>query len=361
MENSDNIYFELQKHLDKQAVGFPATQSGVEIRILKELFNPEQARLALHVNYQPQSAKDIFNRLKGSGLSLEKVQGMLEAMVNNGAISSRERNGTEQYFTIPLLIGIVELHGHNSTPQFGKDFAEYMGGEFGKVYAKTKVSQMRTVPVEKSILVEQHVTTYDDIRAVINSTDGPITVGRCMCREGAKHKGHPCQATSRMETCMTFGDWARLAVNSGRAKAITRQEALEITRQNEEDGLVLQPNNYQKIDFICACCGCCCGVLSRLKHMPKPAEFWSHNFYAEVNAELCSGCGTCAGKCQVNAAKIDQQTGLSSINLERCIGCGNCVAACPSQSLRLVKVEKETAPPEDSAGLLKILVENKTQ
>jgi Na+-translocating ferredoxin:NAD+ oxidoreductase subunit B len=359
MENSDNIYVELRKHLDKQAVGFPATQSGVEIRILKELFNPEQAGLALHVNYQPQSANDIFNSLKGSSLSLEKVQSMLEAMVDNGAISSRERNGTVQYFTIPLLIGIVELHGHKTTPQFGRDFGEYMNGEFGQVYAKTKVSQMRTVPVEKSLQVEHHVTTYDDIRAVINSTDGPITVNPCMCREGAKHRGHPCQTTSRTETCMTFGDWARRAVKSGNAKVITREEALEITRHNEEDGLVLQPNNYQKIDFVCACCGCCCGVLSRLKHMPKPAEFWSHNYYAEVDSELCIGCGTCAGKCQVNAATVDEKSGLSTINLDRCIGCGNCVAACPSQALRLVKVQKETVPPEDSAGLLKILVDNK--
>jgi Na+-translocating ferredoxin:NAD+ oxidoreductase subunit B len=51
MENADVVYKELQKHLDKQAVGFPATQSGIKIRILKELFNSEQASLALHLNY----------------------------------------------------------------------------------------------------------------------------------------------------------------------------------------------------------------------------------------------------------------------------------------------------------------------
>lgn len=46
MTNADKVYVELQQHLDKLAVGFPATKSGVEIRILKELFNPEQASLA---------------------------------------------------------------------------------------------------------------------------------------------------------------------------------------------------------------------------------------------------------------------------------------------------------------------------
>jgi electron transport complex protein RnfB len=72
VENTEKVYSDLQKHLDKQAVGFPATKSGVELRILKELFSPEQANLALHINYKPQSAREIHNSVKASGISLEK-------------------------------------------------------------------------------------------------------------------------------------------------------------------------------------------------------------------------------------------------------------------------------------------------
>jgi Na+-translocating ferredoxin:NAD+ oxidoreductase subunit B len=358
MEKADNVYVDLQKHLDKQAVGFPATKSGVEIRILKHLFNPEQARLALYLNYKPQSALDIFNSAKGSGVSLAKVKSLLETMVSNGAIGTKERNGTDYYFTMPLLVGILEWHGGKATPQFMADFGEYMGSGYMKAFASTKTSQMRTIPVEKSIRVEQHVTTYDQIRDIIKNTDGPITVTRCMCREGAARRGQPCHTTSRLETCMAFGDWARHFIKIG-AKAITREEALEITRQNEADGLVLQPTNYQKIDFVCACCGCCCGILNIQKRLPKPAENWAHNYYAVIDKEKCTACGTCAERCQVNAAKIDEQSGYATINLDRCIGCGNCVAACPSEALRLVKVEKETVPPEDCTSLYKILAERK--
>jgi hypothetical protein len=192
MENADKVYVELQKHLDKQAVGFPATKSGVEIRILKHLFNPEQAGIALHLNYKPQSASQVYNSAKGSGMSLIKVEGLLEQMLRNGAIGSTERKGAECYFTIPLLIGIAELHEHNATPQFWADFGEYMSSGFGRAFASTKVSQMRTIPVEKSIPVEHHVTTYDRIREIINNTDGPIVLYTCMCREGAKEGGQPC-------------------------------------------------------------------------------------------------------------------------------------------------------------------------
>lgn len=357
MENADKVYVDLQKHLDKQAVGFPATKSGVELRILKHLFNPEQASLALHLNFKPQSALDIFSQVKGAGISFDKVKSLLEEMEVNGAIGSTIKKGIEHYFTIPLLIGIVELHSYKATPQFWADFGEYSSGEFGKAFASTKVSQMRTIPVEKSISVEHHVTTYDHIREIINSTDGPIAVNRCICREGAKQRGQPCHVTSRLETCMCFGDWARHFIKLGLSREITREEALEITRQNEADGLVLQPTNYQKIDFVCACCGCCCGVLTRQKMLPKPAVNWAHNFFTAVETEMCTGCGICVEKCQMNAITLDEQTGYVAINLDRCIGCGNCVASCPSEALRLVKKEKETVPPEDCTSLYKILAE----
>jgi NAD-dependent dihydropyrimidine dehydrogenase PreA subunit len=359
MENADSVYVALQKHLDKQAVGFPATQSGVEIRILKELFTPEQAGLARQLNYQPRSARDIFKQVKGKGLTLKKVASMLEEMEKNGAILSTLKNGTEHYFMIPLLVGVVEMHAYKATPKFWADFNEYMGSGFAKSFISTKVSQMRTIPVEKSLQAEHHVATYDQIREVINSMDGPISVNPCMCREGAKQRGQPCKVTSRRDTCMCFGDWARHFVKLGLSREITREEALDIIRQNQEDGLVLQPNNYQKIDFVCSCCGDCCGVLRILKMLPKPAENWAHNFYAAVDTESCTACETCVERCQMGAIKVDEPAACAVINLDRCIGCGNCVASCPSEALRLVKRETETAPPEDSTDLFQILAEEK--
>ena len=90
-----------------------------------------------------------------------------------------------------MLIGIAELHGYKATSQFWADFGEYIHGEFGKAFANTKVSQLRTIPVGKSIPMENYVATYDQIREIIINTDGPIAIGKCMCREGANQKGRP--------------------------------------------------------------------------------------------------------------------------------------------------------------------------
>ena len=59
-EKSLNIYRELQKHLDKMPIGFPATESGIELRVLKDLFTPEQAQLAIKLSFRPESLKKIY-------------------------------------------------------------------------------------------------------------------------------------------------------------------------------------------------------------------------------------------------------------------------------------------------------------
>src|SRR4030043_1141478 len=276
MENTDNVYIELQKHLDKQAVGFPATKSGVEIRILKELFTPEQASLAMYLSFEPRSASDIPDRAKDCGVSIDEVKALLDGMVDNGSIGIMERDGIEYYHFMPLLIGIVEWHGSKSSPRFWVDFNRYLTEGYGMAYATTRVSQMRTIPVQKSINVEHQVTTYDHAREIISNTGGRIAITPCMCREGAKGRGEPCKVTSRVETCMTFGDWAEHFIKHG-SREISREEALDIILQNEEDGLVLQPTNYQKLDFICSCSGCCFGVLKIQKMLPNPAANWAHN------------------------------------------------------------------------------------
>jgi Na+-translocating ferredoxin:NAD+ oxidoreductase subunit B len=356
VEHTDKIYVELQRHLDKQAVGFPATKTGVELRILKELFTPEQAEVALHLNVEPKSVIQVHEEMQVSDITVEKVAQLLVEMIKNGAITAKEENGNYYFFTMPLLVGIAEMHGGRATPQFWQDFSSYMAGEFGRVYNSTKVSQMRTIPVGKSITVEHHVTTYDNIRDIINNTCDPIVINRCMCRTGAAARGNPCKKTHREETCMAFGEWAKLAIKGG-VQPISKEEALEIMRQNEEDGLVLQPNNYRKVDFVCACCGCCCGILGMQKALPNPAAVWAHNFYAAVDAGSCVGCGTCVERCQVNAIKIDENSSAAVISLERCIGCGNCVVTCPSEALKLVKKAEETAPPLDAPALYKMLAE----
>jgi Pyruvate/2-oxoacid:ferredoxin oxidoreductase delta subunit len=158
---------------------------------------------------------------------------------------------------------------------------------------------------------------------------------------------------------MALGEGAKKWMQAEIGRPISKAEALKIMCQNEADGLVLQPSNTQKVEYICSCCGCCCGMLCLQKMLPKPVDFWSSNYYAKVDTANCAGCQTCFKRCQMNAVKFDEDLGVSSVNLDRCIGCGNCVAACPSGAMSLMRKEKETIPPVDSEHLYDAIMAGK--
>jgi ferredoxin len=157
-----------------------------------------------------------------------------------------------------------------------------------------------------------------------------------------------------------MGDMAKHCLKSGLGgREISLEEAIDITAQNQSEGLVLQPNNAQKIEFICACCGCCCGILNMHKSLPKPLDYWATNYYAVVDPDECIGCKTCIDTCQVDAVSFDNDQDISTVDLDRCIGCGNCISSCKANAMSLVNKEKELVPPKNNEELYEIIMANK--
>jgi len=360
MSESDDLYRDLQIHLDKQTVGFPATNSGSDIRLLKQLFPPEQAKMAMKLTYKYTSLEEIHERAKKDGYSIEEVEQILDATARRGVIGYRQMGDVKQYRNIPYVVGMAEAAAFDPSPEMLEAMEAYgTDGLFWLSFIQSKIPQMRTIPIEQSITPEHHISTYDEIEDIIKTTVDPIVIIPCVCRLGSERRGEPCKKTDRVETCMVFRDSARNMVEVASGREITKGEALEIMRKNEEDGLVLQPSNAQGPDFICSCCGCCCGILALHKAVPNPAGFWASNFYAEIDAELCEGCGTCVDRCQTNAMKLDEEKEISTIDLSRCLGCGNCVPFCPSDAIELRQKDQEIVPPPTGEDMFEAIVASK--
>lgn len=359
MSTKDKTFRLLQKHLDKQAVGFPATGSGADIRLLKRLFAPDEAQLALHLSYKPTPLAKIIEKA-GSEFTAERIEFLLDGMFKKGSIATKEKNGVSHWYLMPLVVGMYEAQLDNFTPEFAADASAYMKDfAFGKSFLAVKPSQMRTIPINKSIPVEHNVATYDQIRAIVQNSPGPFAAFKCVCRAGMAIRHKPCKKTSRLETCLAFGNMASMVLRRKQGREVTRDETLAILQQNEEEGLVLQPANAKQPEFVCSCCGCCCGMLSFQKFLPRPVDFWTSNFYAEVDLETCTHCGRCVSRCQVNAVTLTGPDKKAKINLNRCIGCGLCVPTCPSKSVRLKKREPEMPIPKDEEELYDEIMANK--
>jgi electron transport complex protein RnfB len=366
MDTENKIYRDLQEFLNTLPGGFAATESGSDIRLLQYLFTPKEARIALCLTMKPEPAGQIYERVKESGIdiSLEELKQTLERMLYKGILRPYYEGYDETHYraTDPTAGGMFSIQLEDKLTRELFDLMNaYMGDAMSKRAPSPKtLNPLRTVPVGKSIPRPEKfpVSTYDDIKKIIEAAPGPFAVAKCICRQKAERFGVKCTKTELDETCLMIGpDQARRYVDMGIGRFITREEVYDILKHAQEDGLVLQPENSQKPEAICTCCGDCCVFLKPIKALPRPAELFLTNYFAEVNPELCNGCEICIEKCQMDAREM--LDGIAVVNLDRCIGCGNCVPICPSDANSMRKKEPEHVPPDDKEAYYQALLSHK--
>ncbi|MFZ2632191.1 MAG: 4Fe-4S dicluster domain-containing protein [Desulfosalsimonadaceae bacterium] len=361
---SHKVYKKLQKHLDKQPVGFPATASGVERRLLRDAFTVDEAAVAIEMSYKFQSFDQIFGKMNNKAISKERLQFMLDNMESHGAIFVKIVDGQKQYALHPFAVGIFEMKVSTMTASYYMDFRKYLYQSFGMAFLSTPLPQMRVIPIQKSVTQDLNIATYDEIRELVLQNNGHIALAECVCRKGRDSIGRQCKATDRREVCIGFGDFADMYTRNGFGRPIETIEALEILAQNEKEGLVLMPSNTREAQFVCSCCSCCCACLEGVSLLAKPSEFVKNNYHAVLNAEKCTGCGKCAKKCKTAAIglkpeKAGKKIHATGIDTNRCIGCGVCVASCKSGALTMTKKETHTTPPKDLDTLYEEIMKGK--
>jgi NAD-dependent dihydropyrimidine dehydrogenase PreA subunit len=357
MEATDP-YRRLRERLDEMPVGYPASESGVEIKLLKEVFTPEQAQVAAHLDYKHKTVDEVFETAAGEVGSQEELKRLLDETVANGGITRRTRSGEDQYALLPLVLwGMFEHRLRMLTPEYLGNFGQYMQNEFGAELATGSLPRSRYIPIEESVESDLRIATYDELRHLIEQAGDRLCVQECICRKVQDLQGRPCLATDRREVCLSFGDLADLYVAEGWGRRISREEAFEIARKSEEEGLVLMPGNSQDPTFMCACCDDCCALLTMYQYLPRPADVVASNHIVEVDAELCKAHVDCVGQCPTDALTVDG--GPAAVDVGRCIGCGLCVPVCPEKAIRLVKKTEQLVPPKTDEDLYESIMSGK--
>jgi NAD-dependent dihydropyrimidine dehydrogenase PreA subunit len=345
MKSPDSIYRELQIHLDKYPIGFPSTESGVEVDLLKYFFSPDEAKIALCLGLTKTSIARIRKRYFKKfheDISAEKLSETLDALFMEGNIR-RSDAPPYTYASAFLAIGMFEFHVNDLTPELMEMLHRYYDEAFMEEFFRTLLPQLRTSPHMKAIVPEHRIDTYDNMREYVSKTDEIIQIANCVCKQGEALLGKKCkQAGDDIEICIYFGKGGYIDRNKGRIA--TKEECLELLDRAEEKGLVIQPGNSLQPFCICLCCGCCCGVLTSAKNFERPSELFSSNYYAEINYEKCNGCGICIKRCQMDAITGTDKKKVH-LNPDRCIGCGLCVTRCKNGAAVLHKKDKITKPP----------------
>ena len=324
---SPDVYDQLRQRLDQFSVGFPATVSGVELEILRRLFAEDEAVMFLALTPRPVAAAAVAANLERDP---EQVAELLERMAHKGLVFRFARQGEVYYSSLPFVVGIYEYQVNNMDQGLAELMERYFDERFAQAIAQ-QTAPLRPIAVNRAVDTKTQVATYDNSRAMIQSQE-KIAVARCICRMEKGLLGKGCDKPS--EVCLAFGPHAAYCVDIGMSRWISREEALAIMDQCEEAGLVPMPTNSQNPVGLCNCCGDCCGVLTSIKKHPRPAEAVLSNYYAEVDPELCMGCGLCLERCQMEALELGPDD-VVQVDLDRCIGCGLCITTCPEEALEL--------------------------
>jgi ferredoxin len=336
---SDEPFIKLREFLNQFPLGFPETDSGVEIRILKRLFTPDQAALAIRLSPMLEETSQIASRLE---ISAKTLEARLEAMAKEGLIFRVRRDGKSLFRAAPFMIGLYEYAVNKIDEEMAVLFKQYYDEAYQEEMGRSNVPGFKVVPLQQHVEADLTLLPYHKLEEDIRSAR-IIAVTECVCRKEAHLTGHPCKHP--LENCLSFGAAAEFYLENGIGRQITAEEAIEIVKKADESGLVHAGANAKHLSNICNCCPCCCASMKGISIKGEDKhKFMNALFEAMIDPNDCTGCENCLERCPVGAITMDE---TAEVNRDKCLGCGLCAGACPTEAISM-NLRPERQEPFDN-------------
>ena len=235
-----DVFERLAQVLDGLPHGFPATDSGVELAILRKIFTPDDAAVALRLKPLPETAAMVARRFRRP---TDEVRATLDRMAERGEIFSFRQRGRRYYALAPFIVGIWELQLDHIDRELAELFEAYAPTLLGALGCVAP-ALARVIPVNRRIEARAEILPHDDLKALLERCES-FRVADCLCRREQALLGKPCSHS--IETCMSFSREPNAYEGSPPwGREITRQEALELLDRVEEEGLVHCTYNVQR-------------------------------------------------------------------------------------------------------------------
>ena len=288
------------------------TYKDPEYRILDPIVDDDMCSIMMRMRLEKNfTAEDLARKAKKS---VEFTQEQLDKLVKAGVIRVRTVDGKTCYYYPIWVPGIMEGILSNREqcdkyPDLGVCFEEYTRIRVGMLapVLGNGVNFMRVMPVMSAIENNTHAASYDELTTIIDNAKA-ISVGPCSCRRSRRLMGEGCGHLEE-DMCIYLDDNAINFSKNGEHRLVSKEEAYEILKRAEDNGLVHDVNQapgFDGVTAICNCCGCSCYAL-RITELFRSPEAVRSNFIARVDKDKCVACGQCVENCQPNAVKLGQK------------------------------------------------------
>ena len=266
---------------------------------------------------KPKTFKEM---LEITGLDEKTLQERLDLASYNGLIEwNYENDAHEKQWVLPMFVpGSAEFSNMNQDvlrehPEMGRLFERMsrlpLEGLTHMVPPGGAGIGMHVIPVEEAISMEQQAIGVEKISHWLDKYEGHYAKSPCSCRLSRQTYEEGC-ADDPEGWCIAMGDMADYVVETNKGGVyITKEEALEIFKQAEDNGFVHQITNIDGENKIFAICNCNVNVCyalrtSQLFNTPNMSR---SAYVAHVTADDCVACGKCVENCPAGAVKLGQK------------------------------------------------------
>jgi ferredoxin len=325
---AEQAYYDLRDILHAMPNGFPSTEDELEIRLLEKIYEPDEAELATKLKMKYETVDLIAERTE---LDKAFLAEKLHSMSEKGQIMGVKIGDIKIYKLMPFVFGVYEYQVKRIDREMADLFEKYVTKAWGEHFFTHGPALLRVIPVEKNLPNPSVVEPYQNLSNYIETAKS-WAVEQCICKKEMKIEGRPCNHSE--EVCLGLAPIPNFFDDFYWGRPISKEEAMEILKKCEEEGLVhMTANTREGNIYICNCCGCSCGILRGMNEFGYERTVAESNYRAVIHESDCTGCGICKDRCQVRAIEID---GVAKVN-KRCIGCGLCVSSCPADAIKMAR------------------------
>ena len=285
------------------------TYNDPEYKLLEPIVDDDMCAIMMHMRLEAnRTAEEIARRAK-KDLAFTRQQ--LEKLKVAGVIRTREVDGRLCWYYPIWVPGIMEGVLSNREqcdkyPVLGECFERYTRERVSMLapFMDVGMNLMRVIPVQSAIENNSRKASYDEVHKLIEDA-WAVSVGPCSCRRARRLMGEGCGHLEE-DMCMYLNDNAKNYSETGAHRLISKEEAYEILKRAEDNGLVHELNVTPGYDDTTAICNCC-GTPDAIRT----------NYVARVDKDKCVACGQCVENCQLNAVRLGQKLCPRPSNEER--------------------------------------------